>query len=492
MRGMPSARKQSLTRLLLTHELIFLLLIVITAVLGGGWVYFWHQTSQESVRINALLYEAQQLRADLYRQVREIYIASGARDPRVLDLYWRHIYDIDRSFYRLESYTRNTDERQAVEKMRNSYEMMQAEINQLLATPYVVGETTRQRIIEPAYESWLEGEFEKAFHGFKQLVGFHETGLQAQLSRANRIAAWVITLPLIGALALLFYSHRNLRDHFSQPMRDLERGAQQIRIGELQHRVPERGVAEVSRLAATVNQMANDLALSRDALVQHERNAALGALVPVVAHNIRNPLASIRATAQTLDHRDGAEELSESKNAIIATVDRLERWVGSLLSYLNPLEPHRRTSRLSDVVTGALKLLEANSAARSISVEKLDWCDDDVVSVDVDLLEQAIHGLLLNALEAGPAGSVIGLSITSDTQSVTLLIEDQGPGFGFEPDPNGLLPGPTTKRRGTGLGIPFAHKVCEVHGGRLSFAPRESGGTRTRVTLPRQVESTAA
>ncbi|MDH3638476.1 MAG: HAMP domain-containing protein [Gammaproteobacteria bacterium] len=492
MRGMASAAKKSLTRLLLGHELIFLLLIVITAVLGGGWVYLWHQASQESVRINSLLYEAQQLRADLYRQVREIQTASSARDPTALDLYWRHIYNIDRSFYRLESYTRNVPERQAVRGMRHSYEMMQAEINQLLATPNAVAESTRQRVIEPAYESWLEGAFEKAFHDFKQLIGKREAELRSRLSLANRTAAWVLPLPLLLALVLLIYSHRNLREHFSRPMRELEQGAQQIRIGELQHRVTERGAAEVSQLAGTINQMANDLAVSRDTLVKHERNAALGSLVPVVAHNIRNPLASIRATAQTLDHGDDESELIESKRAIIATVDRLERWVSSLLSYLNPLEPHRRSGRLCTIVDGALSLLKTPCAAKEVTVEKSGWDDNERVSVDSDLLEQAIHGLLLNALEAVPKHSVMRLTIESNAHQVALVIEDRGPGIAFDPDPKGLMPGPTTKRSGTGLGIPFAYKVCEVHGGSLSFEPRDAGGTKTCIALPRETQSNAA
>ena len=489
MRGMASARKQSLTRLLLGHELIFLLLIVITAFLGGGWVYFWHQASQESVRFNSLLYQAQQLRADLYRQVREIYIAGGARDPRVLDLYWQHIYDIDRSFYALEVQTADTREHEAIAAMRNSYEMMQAEMNQLLATPNAVAESTRQRVIEPAYESWLEGAFEKAFHNFKQLIGARETELRSRLARANRTAAWILPLPLLIAFALLIYSHRNLREHFSRPMRDLERGAQQIRIGALQHRVIEQGVAEVSQLAGTINQMANDLAVSRDALVMHERNAALGALVPVVAHNIRNPLASIRATAQTLDHGDDESELTESRNAIIATVDRLERWVSALLSYLNPLEPHRRDHRFTAIVDAALSLLETQRDAKKVAVEKISWEADDRICVDSDLLEQAIHGLLLNALEAVPKQSIVRVKIESDPHEVALAIEDQGPGMGFYPDPKGLIPGPTTKRSGTGLGIPFAYKVCEVHGGSLSFEPLDAGGTRTRIVLPREIPS---
>jgi nitrogen-specific signal transduction histidine kinase len=119
-------------------------------------------------------------------------------------------------------------------------------------------------------------------------------------------------------------------------------GAQIISKGELGHNIPAIGVEEVSQLAQTINTMARDLEASRSALVESEKQAALGALVPVVAHNIRNPLASIRATAQVLDDVENKEELRESKQAILDTIDRLGRWVNALVSYLHPLKPNYR------------------------------------------------------------------------------------------------------------------------------------------------------
>lgn len=484
--------EKSLTRLLLGHELVFLLLIVVTGVLGGAWVYFWQQASQESVRINALLYAAQQLRADLYRQVREVHVASRAQDPHVLDIYWKHIYDIDRAFYRLETHTHTDAETRSVREMRNAYEMMQAEMNKLLAAPPTVTESQRRQIIEPAYESWLQGAFEQALGHFNQLIGKRQADLNSRLTRANRAASWALPIPLLVALGILVYSHRNLRARFSSPMRDLERGAQQISLGHLAHRVPEHGVAEVSKLAQAINKMANDLAISRDALVQSERQAALGALVPVVAHNIRNPLASIRATAQTIDDVEDEQELIEAKRAIIATVDRLERWVSSLLSYLNPLEPHRQITRLSRVADDALALLESKCKEKDVTIERRNWDVDHQIAVDTDLLEQAIHGLVLNALEATPGHSKIHVNLEANQDDVALIIADEGPGMIFNPDPKDLTPGPTTKRSGTGLGIPFAHKVCQVHGGNLGFVSIPGNGTRARITLPKDGASPAA
>ncbi len=106
--------------------------------------------------------------------------------------------------------------------------------------------------------------------------------------------------------------------------------------------------------------------------------------------------------------------------------------------------------------------------------------------LDPDLMEQALHGLLVNAVEASPEGGVVTMTMgagSSDGATV-LHIEDQGPGMSFDPRPTNLTPGPSTKPWGTGLGIPFAFKVIHAHGGDLAFAPADGGGTRVTVTLP--------
>ena len=100
-------------------------------------------------------------------------------------------------------------------------------------------------------------------------------------------------------------------------------------------------------------------------------------------------------------------------------------------------------------------------------------------------MEQAIHGLLNNAIEASPHGGTITLEIESTNGKINLLIDDQGTGMRFDPQPTNLSPGPSTKRLGTGLGIPFAFKVIYAHDGNLEFKSTPKGGTRVRLALPK-------
>jgi signal transduction histidine kinase len=210
--------------------------------------------------------------------------------------------------------------------------------------------------------------------------------------------------------------------------------------GNLQHRIPEEGVTEIAEIAASVNRMAADLETSRDALVQSEKQAALGVLVPVVAHNIRNPLASIRATAQMLEHSTDKDDLRESGEAIIETMDRLERWVNSLVSYLHPLKPSFRTMKAADLIDAVQALLRPKLQEKGISVERVNWQEDMEIRVDPDLMEQALSGLLANAIDASLPNSTVRVEFERVPGRFMIKIRDSGAGIPFVPEPGNLEP----------------------------------------------------
>ncbi|MGI8738386.1 MAG: ATP-binding protein [Gammaproteobacteria bacterium] len=475
-------RTRSLKKLLLVYQTSFLLLVIITGAIGGLWAYFWQQTSEESVRINALLIEAQLVRGDLYRQLKEITRSGAGGDPNALDQYWHRLYLIDKHFYALQQHADSVAETRAIDSMQQSYSLMQAEMNQFLASPVSV--TERIKLLDPAYDRMMLGNFEDAFLEFSKIIARQRRALEQTIEYWTRLAPILIPAPILLAAALLFFSHRSFRRGFVAPMREVVSGAKRISEGRLDHRIPTWGVDEVTVVARSINNMASELAASRDALVESEKQAALGALVPVVAHNIRNPLACIRATAQVMDDVDDAEDLRESRQEIIDTVDRLERWIKSLLSYLHPLKPHKTRTTLAAVVEGALAPLKPKLEAKKLTIRRSAWRRDQALLVDTDLLEQAIHGLINNAADASPPSGEIGLAIVSSAGEITLIIDDQGPGMPMNPDPKGLAPVPSTKRFGTGLGIPFAFKVSQAHGGRIVFEQAPGGGTRVRLSLP--------
>ncbi|MCS3902542.1 signal transduction histidine kinase [Methylohalomonas lacus] len=489
---MISLRPKSLKNLLFIHEVAFLILVLVTGLIGGLSAYFWQQTSSESVRLNNLAALNEQVRSDLFRQIQTMIRARLLEEQQAVKRYADYSRRIDDMFNQMHALTEVERERGAIDDLRDSYRVLQKDMNNIFRDPYMT-QAAGINMIDPRFAEQMVGQYEQEYKAFKQLLDQLQAENDATVDRWTQLARIFIPVALILVIALLFYTRYSLKHGFRVPMQHIMSGADTISHGKLDHEIPEQGVQEVSDLARAINRMARDLAASRDALVQSEKQAALGALVPVVAHNIRNPLASIRATAQVLDGSETAEELHESKQAIIDTIDRLGRWVSALVSYLHPLEPHYRRVYMSELVAGALGPLKPKLEEKGLELEQFDWDQDRELSADPDLMEQAIYSLLSNAIEASPAGGslTLGLEALDSSGQVRLRIRDSGPGMPFSPQPGNLAPGPSTKRFGTGLGIPIAYKICQSHGWELRFNIETDTGTEVTITASTAVVSDA-
>jgi signal transduction histidine kinase len=476
---------QSLRRVLLVYELAFIGLVVVTGAMGGLWAYFWQQTSAESLRLNELAHTMQEIRTTLYQQIQDVALARLREDPAAGEIHGRYYRRIQEGFNALRRQSTSRQEDYAVQAIQEAYGQLQSDLHASLNDPYFLNRIVRFRTLETRHAPSLLGGFDRACEAFGQLVDLQLNAQSARIALWTRYAPYLLPVPVLLSLGLLYFSRRSLTRNFVRPMDAIIQGTGRMSAGELGHRLPLEGVREVALLADSVNQLATDLAVSRDALVESERQAALGALVPVVAHNIRNPLAAIRASAQLLDHVDENAERREISAEIVATVDRLGRWVSALVSYLHPLKPRFRPIAADTLVEAVLELIETRCRERRIQLERTPWADGAQIEVDSDLMEQALYGLLGNAIEASQPGTSVRIGLLALADSVILEIEDTAGGIPFIPEPAGLEPGPSTKRFGTGLGIPVAFKVCKAHGWTLEFAVTEAPGTRITITVPR-------
>lgn len=122
---------------------------------------------------------------------------------------------------------------------------------------------------------------------------------------------------------------------------------------------------------------------------------------------------------------------------------------------------------------------------KQLTLEREGWDQDIEIAADPYLIEQALQGLLSNAIDASPPDGRLVLCVNGTPEAALLSITDEGVGMPFCPSARDLAPGPSTKRFGTGLGIPFAMKVCDVHGGAITFDNLVPKGTEVRISLPR-------
>ncbi len=477
---------KSLKQLLLIHELAFIFLIVLAGTVGIIGIHLWDQSSRESQRINLLIQEIQQTRGDLYRQMKELFDAFFLADLDARNEYDAFTTSIEKHFLQLNKLATGQEERGAIKNLKDSYSAFVLETSSIFNSRPQLSDESLKKTLDTGLESGVFKRYEIVSARAEYLLTLKQRDLERQLEDVKRASMILFVIPILFASLLLLFSRLFLKRAIVKPIEGVLKATNEISAGRLDHKAPEVGAAELATLSRAINQMASELAHSQEALIRTEKQAAQGLLVPMLAHNIRNPLASIRAIAQVTDSPELDAETRESLQDIISTVDKLERWTGSLLAYLHPLKPQPGYSKLRKIIDGALVPLQQRLREKSITLRLPVWDEqDDSIFTDEHLLEQVLYNLLLNAIEAAPSSSELEINADITKQAVRVLIADRGPGMPFTPDPHAASPGPTTKRFGTGLGIPFAFKVCEALAGSITFNPREGGGTQIEMELPR-------
>jgi len=217
-----------------------------------------------------------------------------------------------------------------------------------------------------------------------------------------------------------------------------------------------------------------------------ERLSALGQLSAGLAHEIRNPLASIAGAAAILQ-RGNSEKDEKSARCIEIITNECQRLDGLLTTFLNfarPRPPRLRTIHVDTVLDRVLDLAGHGVRGKTVRFEKQAPAQLPQVECDPEQLEQVLLNLLINAIDASADGQAVTLSASAAGDKVTIQVIDQG--HGVPPAFVDRLFDPffTTKEHGTGLGLPVAHQIVTQMGGTLLAQRNEAEGMRFTVTLP--------
>lgn len=221
----------------------------------------------------------------------------------------------------------------------------------------------------------------------------------------------------------------------------------------------------------------------RERLVQSETFAAIGEMGSAVAHGIRNPLASIRSSAELALESDPGWR--ESAREIVEQVDRLESWVRELLSYSQPLAANLESIQVGALLQDSLRGFERDLARRGIRASAQVDPTLPAVVADRILLGQVFNSLIANAVEAVERDGRIEVTVQRDEdRRLRVTIEDSGPGMTPAQLKGAFQPFHTTKTRGLGVGLPLARRVIERLGGSIRLASNPGAGTIVEVLLP--------
>lgn len=220
-------------------------------------------------------------------------------------------------------------------------------------------------------------------------------------------------------------------------------------------------------------------------LRRSERLAALGRLAAGVAHEIRNPLSSIKGFAAILAGRFKNDDSSRKIAEVMGQeVERLNRVVTELLDFARPTELNRNLTYCRELIQHTLRLVEKDALQQRVTIESEVHPKDLRVEVDQDRFAQVLLNLYLNALQAMEEGGSLKVEAFPQTDQVVFQVTDTGTGISPEHLPHVFDPYFTTKPHGVGLGLANVLKLVEAHGGDIEVTSSPGQRTSFIIRLP--------
>jgi signal transduction histidine kinase len=222
----------------------------------------------------------------------------------------------------------------------------------------------------------------------------------------------------------------------------------------------------------------------RDRLIEGETLAVVGELASSVAHNIRNPLASIRSSAELALEMKGENSDEQARDIIIA-VDRMETWMRELLDFAHSEPGTRAPLDAAGLLNECFDDQAREFERRSLKTEVINEAPGASINADAALLGHALRSLIANAIDATPAGGRIEARITpAGAGRVAISIRDTGRGMTPAEMQHVFRPFYTTKPQGLGLGLSLARRAIERFGGTIRVDGAPGGGTIFTIELP--------
>ncbi|NOY87556.1 MAG: PAS domain-containing protein [Deltaproteobacteria bacterium] len=224
-------------------------------------------------------------------------------------------------------------------------------------------------------------------------------------------------------------------------------------------------------------------------LKKAEKLTALGQMAASIAHEVRNPLASMSGSIQILkDSLHVEDENRKLMDIVLRETGRLDYLVGDFLTYARPPTPHFQDVDLRTIIEETVRFFQSSPESASVDIDLDLPAGPAVLSVDSSQIRQILINLLKNAVDSIAGAGRIEIALKREEGKsgleTILLLSDDGSGISEDILPVLFEPFKTTKERGSGLGLAIVYQLVEVHQGRIEVQSREGGGTVIRISLP--------
>lgn len=305
----------------------------------------------------------------------------------------------------------------------------------------------------------------------------------SELKAATRTVSRAIAIAALLSLTAMIGVSQFVARRISRPLDDLVRFTNDVADGTSHRRAPV-GADEVGRLGLAFNEMLERLEQSQKALVQSEKLGLAGLIAARVAHDIRNPLSSIKMQTQLLQTQLRNETEQKMVSAILHDIGTVEAVIRDLLELARPGAISLKSERLNDIVREVIERVSPQLTYRKIGVQ-LDLAPAvPPMLLDAERFKQALLNVVLNAADAMTTGGTLAVKTSAADSTAVIDVCDDGTGIDPAMVDRVFDPFVSTKRDGVGLGLVNTKAVVESHGGRVAIAPRAPRGTTVTIWLP--------
>ena len=267
--------------------------------------------------------------------------------------------------------------------------------------------------------------------------------------------------------------------------------------GNLTNALAEALRQQFAKTKAVADQLVEanrSLQQAEEAVRRSDRLAALGQLAAGLAHELRNPLGTIRASAEMLNRSVAAENdvAREVAGFISSEVDRTNSLVTRFLDFVRPLQLRLAPAELAQVLDRSVSMVEREAATRQVTIYKNYSPDIPPFPLDSELMERVFYNLLANATQATAPGGAVTVKARPLADTAEVAVIDRGEGITPATLDSIFNPFFTTKPDGVGLGLAICSKIVDQHGGRIAVESEPGKGSVFRVYLPMKEEASGS
>ena len=306
-----------------------------------------------------------------------------------------------------------------------------------------------------------------------------------EIEDAKRALIWSMLGIAILVTGLVAFISQRIGKNITEPIIDLVGFTEQVAEGNLDDQCEIKTQDEIGDLALAFNQMTRNLQQSRDKLIQAERLATAGKMSASFAHEIRNPLSSMRMLSQLLMQKpEMSAEQRQSLQYILEEIERIDNIVKGLMDFARPTTLNLAEQPLVPALQAVLSLMEANLTHHQIRLV-LEFAPDlPDLQFDSDKIKQAFMNVVLNAMEAMPQGGTLSVTTFKLEDGISIKVTDTGVGIPEADIEHLFEPFFSRKDKGTGLGLANVKRILEEHGGTVEIENALDEGATVSMWLP--------